>query len=90
MVAMLVTPAATAYLLSRRLWQMMILGAFIGAISSVTGLYISFYTNVASGSAVVLTCTAFFLLTFLFAPRRGLFWSLLGNYKKPARTGDAG
>jgi manganese/iron transport system permease protein len=77
MVAMLVTPAATAYLLTRRLWHMMIVGAVIGALSSVAGLYLSFYANVASGAAVVLVCTAFFILAFLFAPGRGAVWSWL-------------
>jgi ABC-type Mn2+/Zn2+ transport system permease subunit len=77
MVAMLVTPAATAYLLTRRLWHMMVVGAAIGAVSSVAGLYLSFYVNVASGAAVVLVCTAFFVLAFLFAPRRGAVWSWL-------------
>jgi manganese/iron transport system permease protein len=77
MVAMLVTPAATAYLLTRRLWHMMIVGAIIGAVSSVAGLYLSFYVNVASGAAVVLVCTAFFVLAFLFAPQRGVVWSWL-------------
>ena len=74
MVAMLVTPAATAYLLTRRLWHMMIVGAVIGALSSVAGLYFSFYVNIASGAAVVLVCTAFFVVAFLFAPRRGAIW----------------
>jgi len=77
MVAMLVTPAATAYLLTRRLWHMMIVGATVGAVSSAAGLYLSFYINVASGSAVVLVCTAFFALAMLFAPRRGLVWGWL-------------
>jgi manganese/iron transport system permease protein len=72
LVAMLVTPAATAYLLTHRLWQMMIIGAAIGAVSSVAGLYLSFYVNVASGPAVVLVCTAFFVLALLFSPRQGL------------------
>jgi manganese/iron transport system permease protein len=71
MVAMLVTPAATAYLLTRRLWHMMIVGATIGAFSSMAGLYLSFYVNVASGAAVVLVCTACFIVAFLFAPSRG-------------------
>jgi len=75
MVAMLVTPAATAYLLTRRLWHMMVVGALVGALSTVTGLYLSFYVNVASGAAVVLVCTAFFVLAFVLAPRRGALWS---------------
>lgn len=72
--AMLVTPGATAYLLSRRLPTMMMIAALIGAFSSITGLYISFYINVASGAAVVLTASVIFLIAFLFAPKRGLVW----------------
>ena len=71
--AMLVTPAATAYLLTRRLAAMMAVSAVVGAASSVAGLYASYYLNVASGAAVVLIATAAFLLAYLFAPRRGLF-----------------
>jgi manganese/iron transport system permease protein len=72
--AMLVTPAATAYLLTRRLWPMMLVSASIGAISSLVGLYVSYYLNIVSGSAIVLTATAIFLLVFLFQPRRGFLW----------------
>ena len=64
MVAMLVTPAATAYLLTRRLPVMMILGSAIAALSGVIGLYLSFYFSIASGAAIVLTCTAFFILAW--------------------------
>ncbi|MGC8856542.1 MAG: metal ABC transporter permease [Anaerolineae bacterium] len=62
--AMLVTPAATAYLLTRRLSSMMLVSAMLGALSSVIGLYLSFYLNIVSGSAIVLTATFFFLLAF--------------------------
>lgn len=62
--AMLVTPAATAYLLTRRLLPMMLVSAAIGALSSVIGLYLSYYLNIVSGSAIVLTATLFFLLGF--------------------------
>jgi ABC-type Mn2+/Zn2+ transport system permease subunit len=74
MVAMLVTPAATATLLTRRLWQGMVVSALIGAFSAVTGLYISYYFNIVSGSAIVLTATVIFILVFLFQPHRGLVW----------------
>jgi manganese/iron transport system permease protein len=74
MVAMLVTPAATASLLTRRLWQGMLVSAAIGAFSAVTGLYLSYYFNIVSGSAIVLTATAIFLLVFLFQPHRGVVW----------------
>jgi manganese/iron transport system permease protein len=72
--AMLVTPAATSYLLTRRLWPMMLVSAVIGAVSSLVGLYVSYYLNIVSGSAIVLTATAIFLLVFIFQPRRGLLW----------------
>ena len=72
--AMLVTPAATAYLLTRRLRNMMLVSAGFGALASLVGLYISYYANVVSGAAVVLTATVFFLLAFLFAPQRGVAW----------------
>lgn len=64
MVAMLVTPAATAFLLTRRLWKMMGLAALIASFSAVTGLYLSYYLNMASGAAIVLTCTAVFLVVW--------------------------
>lgn len=70
--AMLVTPAATAYLLTRRLPAMMALAAILGGISSVIGLYASYYLNIASGAAIVLVATILFFIAFLFAPRRGL------------------
>jgi ABC-type Mn2+/Zn2+ transport system permease subunit len=70
--AMLVTPAATAYLLTRRLLPMMLIAALLGALSSVVGLYVSYYANVVSGAAIVLTATAFFLLAWLFNARKGV------------------
>jgi manganese/iron transport system permease protein len=65
MVAMLVTPAATAYLLTHRLPVMMALAATFASLSGVIGLYLSYYLSIASGAAIVLTATAFFLLVFL-------------------------
>jgi manganese/iron transport system permease protein len=81
MSAMLVTPAATAYLLSRRLPVMMALSATIGAASGVVGLYLSFYINIASGPAIVLVCTAAFLLAFIFSPRQGVIKRLVLTQK---------
>lgn len=61
MVAMLVTPAATAYLLTNRLPRMMLLAAIFASLSGVMGLYFSYYFSIASGAAIVLTATGFFL-----------------------------
>ena len=72
--AVLVTPAAAASLLTRRLPAMMAVSAAIGALSGLVGLYASYYLNIASGPAVVLAATAIFGLVFLFTPQRGMLW----------------
>ena len=82
--AMLVTPAATAYLLARRLPVMMLIAACIGVASSIIGLYASYWLNIASGAAIVLASSALFLLVFLFSPQKGLLWSRIR-----AHTGQA-
>jgi ABC-type Mn2+/Zn2+ transport system permease subunit len=64
MVAMLVTPAATAYQLTRRLPVMMGLAALIAAFAGVTGLYVSYYLAIASGAAIVLVSTAVFFIVW--------------------------
>lgn len=69
MVAMLVTPAATAYLVTKRLPSMMAIAAMLAASSGVIGLYVSYYLGITSGSAIVLTATLFFLVVFI--TRRG-------------------
>jgi len=68
--AMLVTPAATAYLLTRRLFPMMLVSAGLGAFSGVVGLYASWWLDVVSGSAIVITATIVFLVVFALSPRR--------------------
>ena len=60
MVAMLITPAASAFLLTRRLPVMMFLAAVFAALSGVIGLYLSYYLNIASGAAIVLAATVIF------------------------------
>jgi len=70
-VALLITPAASAYLLTRRLFPMMLVSALIGAVSSLVGLYLSYYLNIVSGSAIVLTATVIFIMVFLFNTRQG-------------------
>jgi len=70
MVAMLVTPAAAAYLLTKRLPIMMILAATFASISGVVGLYLSYYINVASGPAIVLVATLIFVLAWVIKSLR--------------------
>ncbi|AFZ30381.1 metal ABC transporter permease [Gloeocapsa sp. BRSZ] len=70
--ALLITPGATAYLLVKRLNQMMILGAIIGILASITGMYLSYFYNLPSGPAIVLVASGFFTLALLFSPRQGI------------------
>lgn len=71
MVAMLVTPAATAFLLTRRLPRMMLLAAVFAILASVVGLYVSFYLSISSGAAVVLICTLIFVVVWAIQSLRG-------------------
>lgn len=80
-VAMLITPASTAYLLTNKLWIMIVLSASIGAFSSVAGLYFSFVYNLSSGAVIVLVATVIFGLTFIFAPKQGVLWRALRSKK---------
>lgn len=71
-VSLLIGPGITAYLLVKELHQMMVYGAIFGVISSVTGMYISYYLNVPSGAAIVLVVSGLFLLALLFSPTQGI------------------
>jgi ABC-type Mn2+/Zn2+ transport system permease subunit len=69
-VAMLVTPAATATLLVRRFPLVMLVGALQGVLGVVAGLYLSFYLNIASGATIVLVLTGMFFLALMLRPLR--------------------
>ncbi len=71
--AMLITPGATAYLLVYRLHNMMFLGAALGVLSSITGMYLSYYYNLPSGPAIVLVAFGLFMLALCFSPTQGIF-----------------
>ena len=62
--ALLVTPAATAGLLTKRLVPMMVIAAAIACASGISGLYASYYLSISSGGAIVLVCTAIFAVVF--------------------------
>ncbi|HAY34418.1 MAG TPA: metal ABC transporter permease [Ignavibacteria bacterium] len=71
-IAMLITPPATAFLLTDKLKTMLFLSVMFGIISSVTGLYFSYHFNFASGASIVLTAVLFFAAAFLFSPKEGI------------------
>jgi manganese/iron transport system permease protein len=72
MLAMLVTPASTARLLTKRLPAMLAVGAGVGVVSGIVGLYVSFYWGVASGAAIVLVSIAQFLAALAFSQRHAV------------------
>ena len=63
--AMLITPAATALMFTRRLSQTMMLSALLGALSGFFGLYASYFLNISSGASIVLVATLFFLIGYI-------------------------
>ena len=71
-VAMLVTPAATAQLLTNRFSRLILVAAGIGIVAPLIGLYVSYWTNTASAALIVLVETATFLVALLLGPRTGL------------------
>lgn len=71
-VAMLIIPGATAYLLTNRFQRMLIIAPVLSALAAVTGLYLSYYLDTASGGMIVLVQGAVFTLAYLFAPHQGI------------------
>ncbi|WP_304105950.1 metal ABC transporter permease [Mycolicibacterium bacteremicum] len=71
-VALLITPGATAYLLTDRFARMLVIAPAIASVSALVGLYTSYYLDTASGPMVVLANGIAFTLAYLFGPRHGL------------------
>ncbi|MGL5082701.1 MAG: metal ABC transporter permease [Microcoleaceae cyanobacterium] len=82
--SLLITPASTAYLLVKRLHQVMILGVGFGVLSSISGMYASYFLNLPSGPAIVLVASGFFILAFLFSPTQGLLTHPPSMNQEPA------
>lgn len=70
--SLLITPAATAYLLVTRLHQMMFVGVGVGIFSSISGMYLSYFYNLPSGPAIVLIASGLFTIALLFSPTQGI------------------
>jgi manganese/iron transport system permease protein len=83
--AMLVTPAATASLLTKRLPAMMGVAALIGSVGGVIGVWLAWHWNSPSGATIVLILSAVFLLVFLAAPGRGWLWRSIKRTTLPTR-----
>lgn len=85
-VALLIIPGATAYLLTDRFGRMLVIAPLVSVACSVAGIYLSYWLDAASGGLVVLVHGAVFALVYLFGPRHGL----LGRYLTRRRHGPAG
>lgn len=75
--ALVVTPPATARLLTDRLWLMLVSSVAIAVASGVIGLYVSYHAGTAGGGTIVLAATGFFLLALVAAPHHGLLGAYL-------------
>ncbi|HAC69244.1 MULTISPECIES: metal ABC transporter permease [Pseudomonas] len=84
-IALVVTPGATAYLLSDRFSRVVLISVAIGVGSGLLGTYLSYFLDGATGGCVVVLQTLIFLLAFVLAPRHGL----LANRRRARRTAEA-
>ncbi|NLS43390.1 metal ABC transporter permease [BEV proteobacterium] len=85
-IAMVITPGATGYLLTDRFDRLIIIAIGLGALSSALGAYLSFYLDGATGGVIVTLQTLIFLLAFLFAPKHGLLATRRARHR--ATEGD--
>ena len=82
--ALLVTPAATAALVARRLPGIMAFSVLTGLISTVAGLYLSFHADLPTGPSIVVVASGLFLVAMIFSPSKGLFWQIWRPSPLPA------
>lgn len=81
-IAMIITPGATAYLLTDRFGRLIIIACAMGAITGFVGTYLSYFLDGATGGIIVLLQTVIFLLVFLAAPKHGLIAARRMRYKQ--------
>lgn len=89
-VAMLIIPGATAYLLTDRFGRMLLIAPALAAIAAVTGLYLAYYADTAAGGMVVLAQGVLFAAVYLFGPRHGLIatrWAAARRRRRAVRAG---
>ena len=83
-IAMVVTPGATAYLLTDRFQRLLVIAVAIGASTSFLGAYLSFFLDGATGGVIVVLQTLVFLAAFVWAPKHGI----LASRRRAASTGE--
>jgi len=85
-IAMVITPGATAYLLTDRFSHLLIIAVILGTATSAVGAWLSYYLDGATGGVIVCLQTTVFLLAFLFAPKHGWLVNRLRLYRAGSRT----
>jgi len=88
-VAMVIIPGATAYLLTDRFERMLLISASIAVAAAVAGVFTSFHLNVSTGGSIVLAQAAAFALAYLLAPRQGVLWRGRAARRYRARQSSA-
>lgn len=87
-ICMVVTPGATAYLLTDRFPRLLALAVVLGAVTSFLGAYLSYFLDGATGGLIVVLQTTLFLIAFIFAPRHGLLAARRRAARAIAETTD--
>ncbi|MGV8913263.1 MAG: metal ABC transporter permease [Rhodoglobus sp.] len=81
-VALLIIPGATAYLLTDRFSRMLVIAPALSALAAIVGLYLSYYLDTASGGMIVLVQGCVFALVYLFSPKQGLIGKQVGASRR--------
>ncbi|MDZ4046109.1 MAG: metal ABC transporter permease, partial [Rhodoglobus sp.] len=81
-VAMLIIPGATAHLLTDRFGRMLVIAPMMSALSSVVGIYLSYWLDASSGGLVVVVQGVVFALVYLFSPRHGLLGTRFASRRR--------
>ncbi|QYH34639.1 metal ABC transporter permease [Salinibacterium sp. M195] len=81
-VALLIIPGATAYLLTDRFARMLVIAPALSALAAIVGLYLSYYLDTASGGMIVLVQGCIFALVYLFSPKQGLIGKRIGASRR--------
>ena len=89
-ISMVVTPGATAYLLTDRFGKLLIISTLLGGITSIVGAYISYYIDGATGGCIVALQTLIFLIAFFFSPKYGLIPRRFVNQSAKSIACEAG
>ncbi|MDX2189328.1 MAG: metal ABC transporter permease [Bacteroidota bacterium] len=81
-VAMLIIPSSTAYLLSNRLWAMLVISALVGLISATTGFMIALWLQITPGPTMTLVASIIFGITLLISPKRGFITKAIARFQR--------